>query len=459
MGMNERERFGSRIAFILISAGCAIGLGNVWRFPYVVGAYGGGAFLLIYLLFLALLGVPILTMELSVGRASRRSVASSFRALQPPGTKWHWFGPLGMAGNYLLMMFYTTVSAWTLLYLFKSVRGDFADLSAQAINAQFPDMLARPWLLMGTVTVVVLLGFGICSLGLRRGVERVTKVMMSLLLVLMAALAVYAVTLDGAGAGLRYYLVPDFSRMLEKGIGNALFAALGQAFFTLSTGMGSMALFASYIGRERTLLGESLSIATLDTLVALCAGLILFPACFAYGVSPHSGPPLIFQTLPNLFNAMPLGRLWGSLFFLFLAFAALSTVITVFENIVSFAMDLWAWPRKKACLINAALLIALSLPCVLGFHVLRAVHPLGGDSTIMDFEDFLVSNNLLPLGALVYAAFCCNKRGWGFEAFLREANAGRGPKFPRWLRPYVRYVIPAIVLTVLIGGYVQMGSG
>ena len=304
MGMNERERFGSRIAFILISAGCAIGLGNVWRFPYVVGAYGGRAFLLIYLLFLALLCVPILTMELSVGRASRRSVASSFRALQPPGTKWHWFGPLGMAGNYLLMMFYTTVSAWTLLYLFKSVRGDFADLSAQAINAQFPDMLARPWLLMGTVTVVVLLGFGICSLGLRRGVERVTKVMMSLLLVLMAALAVYAVTLDGAGAGLRYYLVPDFSRMLEKGIGNALFAALGQAFFTLSTGMGSMALFASYIGRERTLLGESLSIATLDTLVALCAGLILFPACFAYGVSPHSGPPLIFQTLPNLFNAM-----------------------------------------------------------------------------------------------------------------------------------------------------------
>ena len=457
--MKEREKFGSRIGFILISAGCAIGLGNVWRFPYIVGEYGGAAFILIYLLFLVILGLPIMTMEFSVGRASQRSVASSFRMLEPRGAKWHWFGLFGMAGNYLLMMFYTTVSAWMFIYLFKTVRGDFAGLASEAVNAQFDGMLAQPWLLIGVMVFVVLLGFGICSLGLRRGVEKITKVMMSLLIVLMVVLAVHSMTLDGAGEGLRYYLVPDFSRMLEKGIGNTLFAALGQAFFTLSIGMGSMAIFGSYIGKDHTLLGESISITCLDTLVALCAGLIIIPACFAYGVNPQSGPPLIFQTLPNIFNAMPLGQLWGSLFFLFMVFAAISTVIAVFENIVSFAMDLWDWPRKKACLINIGLLIVLSLPCVLGFNVWSGVHPLGGTSTILDFEDFLVSNNILPLGALVYVAFCCCKRGWGWAPFLQEANTGQGPKFPQWIRLYAKYAIPAIVLVVLVMGYIQILGG
>ena len=400
-----------------------------------------------------------MTMEFSVGRASERSVASSFRMLEPHGTKWHWFGAFGMAGNYLLMMFYTTVSAWMFIYLFKTMRGDFTGLTTQAVNAQFDGMLSQPWLLIGVMVFVVLLGFGICSLGLRRGVEKITKVMMSLLIILMVVLAVHSVTLDGAGEGLRYYLVPDFSRMVEKGIGNTLFAALGQAFFTLSIGMGSMAIFGSYIGKDRTLLGESISITCLDTLVALCAGLIIIPACFAYGVNPESGPPLIFQTLPNIFNAMPLGRLWGSLFFLFMVFAAISTVIAVFENIVSFAMDLWDWPRRKACLINIALLVVLSLPCVLGFNVLSDVHPLGGTSTILDFEDFLVSNNILPLGALVYVAFCCCKRGWGWRSFVQEANTGRGPKFPHWIRLYAKYAIPAIVLVVLIMGYVQILGG
>ena len=451
--MKPRETFGSRLGFILISAGCAIGLGNVWRFPYIVGEYGGAAFILIYLLFLVILGLPIMTMEFSVGRASRKSVASSFRMLEPHGTKWHWFGYFGMAGNYLLMMFYTTVSGCMLLYLIKTFRGDFAGLSAPAVSAQYELSLQNPTLMVFFMVLMVVLGFFICSLGLQKGVERITKAMMLLLILIMAVLAIRSVTLPHAQEGLRYYLIPDFHRMADKGIGNVLFAALGQAFFTLSIGMGSMAIFGSYIQKDRRLMGESVHIMALDTLVAVTAGLIIIPACFAYGVAPDSGPGLIFKTLPNIFNAMPLGRLWGGLFFLFLTFAALSTVIAVFENIVSFAMDLWGWSRKKACSLNILIVILLSLPCALGFSLLSGVAPLGAGSTIMDLEDFLVSNNVLPLGSLVYVLFCCSKRGWGWENFLSEANQGKGLRFPGGIRLYIKYIVPLIILYILIQGY------
>ena len=452
----ERETFGSRLGFILISAGCAIGLGNVWRFPYIVGEYGGAAFILIYLLFLVILGIPVMTMEFSVGRASRKSVASSFRELEPKGKKWHIFSYFGMAGNYLLMMFYTTVSGWMLAYLVKFAKGDFNGLSGSAIEQEFSNLTGNPWIMILFMAIVVLIGFGICSLGLKNGVERITKVMMTLLIVIMIILAVRSITLPNAGEGLSYYLVPDFQRMLDKGLPNVLFAALSQAFFTLSIGMGSMAIFGSYLKKDRKLLGETMSITVLDTFVAFVAGLIIIPACFAYNVDPQSGPPLIFITLPHVFNEMPLGQLWGSLFFLFMVFAAISTVIAVFENILSFAMDLWGWSRKKACLVNIFLVFVLSMPCLLGFNVLSGVHPLGGTSTILDFEDFLVSNNILPLGSLVYFIFCCSKYGWGWDNFIKEANTGEGLNFPRKIRLYAKYIIPVIVLYILIQGYISM---
>lgn len=453
--MKNRETFGSRLGFILISAGCAIGLGNVWRFPYVAGEYGGAAFILIYLLFLVILGLPIMTMEFSVGRASRQSVAKSFRELEPKGGKWHWFSFVGVAGNYLLMMFYTTVTAWMFLYLFKMARGDFLNTDAASVSFQFDQMLARPALLTALVAVVTVIGFGVCSLGLRGGVEKITKVMMILLIAIMAVLAVRSVTLPDSGAGLRYYLIPDFHRMAQKGLGNVIFAAMGQAFFTLSIGMGSMSIFGSYLGKERRLLGESVHITLLDTAIAVIAGLIVIPACFAYHVDPGSGPRLIFITLPNIFHAMPLGRLWGTLFFLFLIFAALSTVIAVFENIVSFGMDLWGWSRKKACFVNVFAVLLLSLPCVLGFNVLSSWQPLGTGSNIMDLEDFLVSNNILPLGSLVYLLFCTCSFGWGWEPFLKEANRGRGLRFPKGIRLYCKYAVPVIVLFILVQGYIS----
>ena len=442
----ERETFGSRLGFILISAGCAIGLGNVWRFPYIVGQYGGAAFILIYLLFLVIFGLPIMTMEFAVGRASKKSIAGSFSALEPKGSRWHRYGWIGIAGNYLLMMFYTTVAGWMFLYFFKMLKGDFAGRSAQEVSAAFDGVLANPWLQVGFMVLTVVLGMGICSLGLNKGVERITKIMMSALLLIITVLAVRSVTLPGAGEGLRYYLIPDFGRMAEN--------ALGQAFFTLSIGMGSMAIFGSYIGRDRRLLGESVSIAALDTFVAIMAGLIIIPACFAYQLDPGSGPGLVFQTLPNLFNAMPLGRLWGSLFFLFMIFAALSTVIAVFENILSFGMDLWGWSRKKSCLINLIIIILLSLPCALGFNLLSGISPLGDGSTIMDLEDFLISNNILPLGSIVYVLFCCSRRGWGWDAFLEEANTGKGMRFPRKIRFYLLYVLPVVILAIWIQGYI-----
>lgn len=452
----QRETFSSRLGFILISAGCAIGLGNVWRFPYIVGQYGGAAFILIYLAFLVIFGLPIMTMEFSVGRGSRKSIAESFQVLEPKGTKWHLFSYVGMAGNYLLMMFYTTVTGWMFAYFIKMLRGDFAEKSVEAVSAQFGELTSSAPVVVGFMILSVSLGFLICSLGLEKGVEKITKGMMIALLAIILVLAVRSVTLPGAAAGLKYYLVPDFGRMAEQGIGNVVFAALGQAFFTLSIGMGSMAIFGSYISKDRRLTGETVSIALLDTFVAFCAGLIIIPACFAYGIEPGQGPGLIFQTLPNLFNSMPGGRVWGALFFVFMIFAAMSTVIAVFENIVSFAMDKGV-SRKKACIINLFAVIILSLPCALGFNVLSFIMPLGAGSTILDFEDFIISNNILPLGSLIYVLFCTSRKyGWGWDNFIKEANTGKGINFPSGLRFYAKYILPLILVVFWAQGIISM---
>ena len=449
--MKQREKFSSRLGFILISAGCAIGLGNVWRFPYLVGQNGGAAFILIYLFFLVMLGIPIMTSEFAVGRGSRLSVASSFKALEPPGKKWHLYSYLGMAGNYLLMMFYTVISGWIFAYIVKMLKGDFVGMDAAGVQSQFNTMVADPWVQILCLVIVVMLGFGICSLGLKNGVEKITKVMMVLLIVLMVALAIHSVTLKGAGEGLRYYLVPDFSKIAERGVATVLFDAMGQAFFTLSIGMGSMAIFGSYMEKDKRILGEAINITALDTFVAVMAGLIILPACSASGVPMDAGPSLIFVTLPNIFNTIPLGQLWGGLFFLFMLFAALSTLVAVFENILSFGMDLWGWSRKKACLINLIAILVLSLPALLGSNVWSGVQILG--MSITDFEDFLVSNNILPIGSIVYVLFCVSKRGWGWKNFLQEANTGEGMKFPN-IRIYMKYVIPIVVLYIFIQGYI-----
>lgn len=453
----EREKFASRLGFILISAGCAIGLGNVWRFPFITGKYGGAAFVLVYLVFLVILGLPIMVMEFAVGRASQKSAALSFNVLEPKGTKWHLYRYGAMAGNYLLMMFYTTVGGWMLAYVCKMFLGEFQGMDSGAVTGVFFDMLAQPGTMIGWMLVVTLLGFGICSLGLQKGVERITKVMMTCLLLLMLVLVVRSVTLDGAMEGLRFYLVPDFHNLLYDAegsfiLGAAIYDAMSQAFFTLSLGIGALAIFGSYIGRERSLTGEAISVGVLDTFVALIAGLIIFPACFAFGVQPDQGVGLVFMTLPNVFNQMPLGNVWGGLFFLFMSFAALSTIIAVFENIVAFAMDL-GWSRKKAIVVNGAALILLSLPCVLGFNVWSGfTTPVGN---IQDLEDFVVSNNLLPLGSLVYLLFCTSRRGWGWKNLIEEADAGQGVKFPKWARVYVSRILPIIVLVIFVMGYYQ----
>ncbi len=452
----NREKFSSRLGFILISAGCAIGLGNVWRFPYIVGQYGGAAFILIYLAFLVIFGIPIMTMEFSVGRASQKSIAESFQTLEPKGTKWHIFSWIGIAGNYLLMMFYTTVTGWMFAYFVKMVRGDFVEKSVESVSSQFGQFVSSAPLVVGFMILSVAIGFIICSFGLEKGVEKITKVMMLALLAIIVVLAFRSITLPGAGAGLRYYLVPDFNRMVEQGIGEVIFAALGQAFFTLSIGMGSMAVFGSYISKERTLTGETISIALLDTFVAFCAGLIIIPACFAYGIEPGAGPSLVFQTLPNLFNAMPGGRIWGSLFFVFMIFAAVSTVVAVFENIICFAMDK-GMSRKQACIINFFAIIILSLPCALGFNIFSSFAPLGEGTGVLDLEDFIVSNNILPLGSLIYVLFCTSKKyGWGWDNFINEANAGKGIKFPSLLKVYAKYILPLILIIFWIQGILSM---
>ena len=453
--MNNRERFSSRLGFILISAGCAVGLGNVWRFPYITGQYGGAAFVLVYLIFLVLLGLPIMVMEFAVGRASQKSAARSFHVLEPAGTKWHLQGYACMAGNYLLMMFYTTVGGWMAAYIFKTLTGEFKGLDSDGVAAVFNDMLARPGYMTFWMVLVVLLSFFICSLGLQKGVERITKAMMSCLFLILLILCIRSVTLPGASEGLRFYLIPDFTRFTENGVGNTIFAAMGQAFFTLSLGIGAMAIFGSYIGKDHTLTGETINICLLDTLVAFLAGLIIFPSCFAFDVDPGQGPGLVFITLPNIFNQMVGGRIFGVLFFVFMTFAAQSTIIAVFENIISFSMDLFGTSRKKTVLINGIAIILLSLPCVFGFNIWSGFQPMGAGSTIQDLEDFIVSNNLLPLGSMVYLLFCTSRYGWGWKNFLAEADTGKGVKFPAWARVYVSYILPLIVLFISIMGYYQ----
>ena len=448
----QREKLGSRLGFILLSAGCAIGVGNVWKFPWMVGQYGGGAFVVFYVLFLIILGLPIMTMEFAVGRASQKSPVRAYQELEKPGTKWHIHGYLAMIGNYLLMMFYTTVCGWMLHYFYLTASGKFVGATTEQVDAAFPEMLSQPLVMAGWMIVVVVVGFAINSFGLQGGLERVTKVMMLALLGIMVILAINSVMTEGAGEGLKFYLIPDLNRMMESGPINVIVGAMNQSFFTLSLGIGAMAIFGSYVGKSRALLGEAVNVAILDTFVAFTAGLIIFPACFAFGVSPDSGPNLIFVTLPNIFNHMALGRLWGSLFFVFMAFAAFSTVLAVFENIMSCCMDLTGWSRKKVAVFNTVLIILLSLPCVLGYNVWSGFQPFGEGSAVLDLEDFLVSNIWLPLGSLVYLLFCTTRYGWGWKNFKEEANEGGGLKVKDGIRFYVSYILPLIVLVIFVLG-------
>ena len=452
----EREKFKSRLGFILISAGCAIGIGNVWRFPYVVGNNGGGCFVLFYILFLVILGLPILTMEFSVGRASQQSISRSFKALEKKGQYWHLYGYVGMAGNYILMMFYTTVAGWMLRYFFDMAKGDFTNATTADVQAHFSDMLNVPSEMIFWTVIVIILGFLVCSLGLQNGVEKISKTMMIALLIIMVVLAINSIFLDGSDKGLYFYLVPDFNRIKEIGLVNVIVAAMNQAFFTLSIGMGSMAIFGSYLGKDRSLLGESINIVALDTFVAIVSGLIIFPSCFAFGVNPDQGPSLIFVTLPNIFIQMPGGRIWGSCFFIFMAFAAFSTVIAVFENIMSSCMDLWGWSRKKTAIVNTIVIILASLPCILGFNLLSGFHPLGDGTSVLDLEDFMISNLILPIGSLIYTLFCTSKYGWGWDNYIAEVNLGSGLKVPNKIRFYCKWVLPLITLIIIVNGLISV---
>ena len=451
----KRDSFGSRLGFILVSAGCAIGIGNVWKFPYVAGQNGGGIFVVFYLLFLLLMGVPVLTMELAVGRAGRSSARRAYQALEKPGHRWHLHGWACMAGCYLLMMYYTTVAGWMLSYFFKFLTGAFEGVSAEAVGGVFSAMLANPQEMGLWMAVTVLAGFAVCSFGLQKGLERISKWMMLLLLGLMVVLAVHSLTLPGAGEGISFYLLPSLERARSSGLGNVITAAMNQAFFTLSLGIGSMEIFGSYMTRDNTLAGESVRICALDTFVALMSGLIIFPACFSYGVSPDSGPSLIFITLPNVFVNMNGGRLWGTLFFLFMTFASFSTVIAVFENLLAGCMDNFGWSRRRAVVINAMLVLIASLPCVLGYNVWSGLRLIGGRD-VLDSEDFLVSNLLLPLGSLIYLLFCVSKWGWGYDKYLEEANTGKGLRLPSspFLKNYLRFVLPVLILIILIQGLI-----
>ena len=450
----ERERLGSRLGFILLSAGCAIGVGNVWKFPYMAGQYGGGIFVLIYLFFLIIMGVPVMTMEFSLGRASRKSPAMIYQTLTPKDKKWRVHGYTAVAGNYILMMFYTVVTGWMIRYFVDTAFGRFEGLDTSGVSQKFSELTQDTGGMIFYTWLVVILGFIICSFSLNKGLERVTKWMMIALLSIMVVLAVNSVFMKGASEGLKFYLVPNVANIRKTGLLNVVVGAMTQAFFTLSLGIGSMAIFGSYIGKDRALMGESVNVAVLDTFVAFTSGLIIFPACSAYGVETGAGPRLIFDTLPNIFNNIPLGRLWGSLFFVFMSFAALSTILAVFENIIACCMDLFGLSRRKACLINGIGLLILSMPCVLGFNILSNITPFGSGSTIMDFEDFLVSNIILPLGSLCYVLYCTSKRGWGWKNFTDEANLGKGLKVKSFMRIYCSYVLPIIILALfLIGIY------
>lgn len=451
----ERERLGSRLGFILLSAGCAIGIGNVWKFPYMAGQYGGGAFVVLYLFFLVIMGIPVMAIEFSLGRASQKSPVRLYQQLEPKGSKWHLHGYAAMAGNYLLMMFYTTVAGWMIQYFVSTASGKFSGMNPEQVGQAFGEVCANPTTMMAYTILVVVVGFFVCSFSLQKGLERVTKYMMLALLAIMVLLAVHSFTMEGAAEGLTFYLKPDLEKMREVGVGSVVMGAMNQAFFTLSLGIGAMAIFGSYLGKERSLLGESVNVAILDTFVALTSGLIIFPACFTYNVEVGSGPRLIFVTLPNVFNNMSLGNLWGGMFFLFMTFAALSTVFAVFENILACCMDLFGWSRKKACVINCIALILLSLPCALGFNVLSGIHPLGGSTNLMDLEDFLVSNLLLPLGSVLFILFATSKQGWGWKNFMEEANAGKGLKVKNWMRGYITYVLPVIMMVIFVIGLIS----
>ena len=450
----QRENFKSRLGFILISAGCAIGIGNVWKFPYVAGQNGGGIFVLFYLLFLVMVGAPALTMEFAVGRASRKSVLGCYQELEPKGSKWHLHGYVALLGNYVIMMFYTTVAGWMVSYFYRFLVNDFKGLDTKGVSDKFEHMLSDPWSMGFWMALIVVVGILICSMGLQNGVEKISKPMMIGLLGLIAVLAVNSVLLKGGMEGVKFYLVPNWKKIHEVGLLNVIIAAMNQAFFTLSVGMGGMEIFGSYMDRERSLFGESLQIAGLDTFVALMSGLIIFPACFAYGINPGAGPELIFITLPNVFIQMPGGRFWGALFFLFMTFAAFSTIIGVFENIIASCMDKWAISRKKSSLINGIIILIGSVPAVPGYNVWKGFQPRGAGSTILDLEDFLVSNLILPGGAIVFLLFCMTKRGWGFDNYLAETNTGKGLKMPRILRGYLTYVMPCIILAIIILGLI-----
>ena len=453
--MKEREKFGSRLGFILVSAGCAIGIGNVWKFPYITGIYGGAAFILMYLVFLVALGLPIMVCEFTVGRGSRMGMGKALDTLEPKGTKWHCMKWISIFGSFLLMMFYTMVGGWMLKYAFMEATGTFVGLDGKAVEGVFGDMLTNPGTLTFWAIIAIVISFGACGFGLQKGIEKVTKVMMIALLLLMIALAVNSAFLPNAAAGIKFYLVPDFGEVAKKGFGNAVFAAMSQALFTLSIGIGSMEIFGSYLDRKKRITGEAVNIVLLDTFVALMAGFIIIPVCFAYGVEPGSGPSLLFITLPTLFNNMAGGRIWGTLFFIFMSFAALSTVIAVFENIISYSADVWGMERRRATWLHAVGIWVCSLPCALGFNLLADFQPLGAGTCVLDLEDFLISNNILPLGGLFFLLFCCLRRGWGWDNFIAEVDQGVGMKFPRWLRGYVTYVLPCLIIFVFVMGYVD----
>lgn len=449
--MENRDSFKSRLGFLLVSAGCAIGIGNVWKFPYITGEYGGAVFVLFYLCFLLLMGIPVMTMELAVGRGGRKSAVGAYRSLEKPGSFWHIHGWFCVLGCYLLMMYYTTVSGWMVAYFWKFLTGTFSSVSQDEIPQVFTAMLGSPWEMGIFMALTVFLGFLVCGLGLHNGVERITKVMMSCLLLLIVVLALHSLFLKGGEPGLAFYLLPDWDRAVEAGLGNVAAAAMNQAFFTLSLGIGALEIFGSYMTDDFTLTGEAVRITALDTFVALLSGLIIFPACFAYNVHPDQGPSLIFITLPKIFTDMTAGRLWGTLFFVFMTFASFSTVTAVFENLIACAMDNFGWTRKKSVLVNLVIVFLFSIPCGLGYNVLSGMHFIGARD-VLDSEDFLVSNLLLPGGALVYLLFCVTRFGWGFDNYIKEVNKGSGMKMPRWMKPYFQFILPLLILVILIRG-------
>lgn len=453
----ERENFKSKLGFILVSAGCAIGIGNVWRFPFVTGQNGGGIFVLLYLLFLVIMGIPVLTMELAIGRASKKSAVLAYKALEKPKSKWHIHGWFCILGCYLLMMYYTPVSGWMLSYFFKFATGTFeSGMSSEQVSNVFSNLMSNPTEMIIWMAIMAIAGFFVCSKGIQNGIEKVSKVMMILLFALIIILAVNSLTLSGAMEGVKFYLVPDFDKVNSIGIGHIITSAMSQAFFTLSLGIASMEILGSYMTREKTLPSESIKICVLDTFVAITAGLIIFPACFSYGVEPDQGPALIFVTLPNVFVNMAGGRIWGTLFFMFMTFACFSTVIAVFENLISFSIDMFNFSRTKAVIINAIIMLIGCLPCIFGFNILSGFNIFG--KGVLDIEDFVVSNLLLPVGAFLYSLFCSTKFGWGFENYLNECNQGSGIKFPKFIKPYVKYVLPILVLIVFISGFIPQGG-